>query len=123
MVSRRFRVAWADTDASGRIHNTAAIRWAEVVEHDLMRSLGVVGVGSFPRRALDVEFSAALRFGDEFDLELEVERVGRTSVTYAWHATRAEGEREGCFSGHTTVVHVDDDGRPQPLPAALREAR
>ena len=34
------RVAWVDTDAGGRIHFTAAFRWAEQAETALMRRLG-----------------------------------------------------------------------------------
>jgi acyl-CoA thioester hydrolase len=33
----RARVAWVDTDAGGRIHFTAAFRWAEAAETELMR--------------------------------------------------------------------------------------
>ena len=35
----RMRVAWVDTDASGLIHYTAALRWFEVAEHALLRKL------------------------------------------------------------------------------------
>ena len=48
MTTRRLRVEWVDTDASGRIHHTAAFRFAEVVEHELMRELGVAELTSFP---------------------------------------------------------------------------
>jgi acyl-CoA thioesterase FadM len=40
--SERFRVAWVDTDAGGRIHFTAAFRWAEATETGLMRELGLL---------------------------------------------------------------------------------
>mgnify|MGYP006195985749 CR=1 FL=1 len=29
LIRARVRVEWSDTDASGRIHNTAPLRWAE----------------------------------------------------------------------------------------------
>ena len=35
----RMRVAWVDTDATGLIHYTAALRWFEVAEHALVRDL------------------------------------------------------------------------------------
>src|SRR5687767_10143613 len=38
----RSRVAWIDTDAGGRIHFTAAFRWAESGETALLRSLGLL---------------------------------------------------------------------------------
>ena len=49
------RVAWVDTDAGARIHFTAAFRWAELAETELMRRLGVLGPewGNFPRRRVE----------------------------------------------------------------------
>jgi acyl-CoA thioester hydrolase len=124
MTTRRLRVEWVDTDASGRIHHTAAFRWAEVVEHELMRELGLAELTSFPRRALAVEFSAPLRFGDVFDLKLEIEHLGTTSVGYVWEAVKVgpDGPAQSCFVGHTTAVFVGEDERPRPLPATLRDA-
>jgi acyl-CoA thioester hydrolase len=117
----RMRVAWADTDASGRIHFTAAFRWAEVAEHALLRRLGLSPPGNadgFPRRHVEATYHKPLRFADEFDLVLAAERVGRTSVTYAWQAIR---DGQVCVEGRTVTVHVDGDGTPTPLPRALRE--
>src|ERR687886_388171 len=49
----RTRVAWVDTDAGGRIHFTAAFRWAEAAETGLGRSLGLLqDWGDLPRRAV-----------------------------------------------------------------------
>jgi len=117
----RMRVAWADTDASGRIHFTAAFRWAEVAEHALLHRLGLVPPGNadgFPRRHVEATYHQPLRFADEFDLVLTAERVGRTSVTYVWQAVR---DSQVCVEGRTVTVHVDGDGTPTLLPQALRE--
>jgi acyl-CoA thioester hydrolase len=117
----RIRVAWADTDASGRIHFTAAFRWAEAAEHALLRQLGLSPPGNadgFPRRHVEATYHQPLRFADELDLVLSAERVGRTSVTYAWQAIR---DGQVCVEGRTVTVHVDADGRPTPLPPALRQ--
>jgi acyl-CoA thioester hydrolase len=116
----RSRVAWIDTDAGGRIHFTAAFRWAEVAETSMFRSLGLLdGWADYPRRAVEAEYLAVLRFEDEFELELVAERVGASSITYAWEIRR---DREVCIRGRHTVVHVDADGRPSPLPADVRRA-
>jgi acyl-CoA thioester hydrolase len=116
----RMRVAWADTDASGRTHFTAAFRWAEMAEHALLRSLGLAPPGNadgFPRRRVEATYHRPMRFADEFDLVLAAERVGRTSVTYGWRAIR---DGQVCVEGRTVTVHVDGDGRPAPLPRELR---
>jgi len=113
------RVAWVDTDAGGRIHFTAAFRWAELAETALMRRLGLIGAtwGDYPRRKVEAEYLKVLRFDDEIEVRLRVENVGRTSVTYAW-AIAKDGDPH--VKGRHTVVHVDAEGRPAPLDDALR---
>lgn len=113
------RVEFADTDAGGRIHHTAALRWAERAEHQLLRSLGWAELTRFPRRRLEVDFLGPLRFGDEVVVEIAATAVGRTSITYGWQVLR---DGVSCVEGTTTCVHVDDDGRPCPVPAELRVA-
>jgi acyl-CoA thioester hydrolase len=116
----RLRVAWVDTDAGGRIHFTAAFRWAEAAEAALRRRLGILGDwGSYPRRRVEADFLAVLRFEDELEVEIVSERVGATSITWAWSVTR---DGETCVTGRHTVVHVGADGRPAPLPEAVRSA-
>jgi YbgC/YbaW family acyl-CoA thioester hydrolase len=116
------RVAWIDTDAGARIHFTAAFRWAEAAETALMRSLGFLGGdwGDYPRRAVEAEYLAVLRFEDEFEVELTVEKVGTSSITYSWEIRRLDGEV--CIRGRHTAVHVGSDGRPAPLSPEARRA-
>jgi YbgC/YbaW family acyl-CoA thioester hydrolase len=117
----RSRVAWIDTDAGGRIHFTAAFRWAEAAETALMRSLVLMDEwADFPRRAVEAEYLAVLRFDDEFEIELGVERVGTSSITYGWVIRRVGGEI--CIRGRHTAVHVDADGHPAPLSPQIRSA-
>jgi acyl-CoA thioester hydrolase len=118
--TERTRVAWVDTDAGGRIHFAAAFRWAEAAETALLRSLGLLDEwGDFPRRAVEAEYLSVLRFEDEIEIELRPEHVGTTSISYGWDIRR---NGELCIRGRHTVVHVDRDGRPAPLPEALRRA-
>jgi len=113
------RVAWVDTDAGGRIHFTAAFRWAEATETELMRRLGLLSAewGDFPRRKVEAEYLKVLRFDDEIEIKLRVDKVGRTSVTYAWTIAK---DGEAAIKGRHTVVHVDAEGRPEPLADGLR---
>jgi acyl-CoA thioester hydrolase len=114
------RVAWIDTDAGGRIHFTAAFRWAESAETALMRSFELMdNWGNYPRRAVEAEYLAVLRFDDEFEIELAVERIGTSSITYAWEIRR---DGEVCIRGRHTAVHVDADGRSAPLSPQVRSA-
>ena len=113
------RVAWVDTDAGGRIHFTAAFRWAELAETALMRRLGLIGAtwGDYPRRKVEAEYLKVLRFDDEIEVRLRVDKVGRTSVTYAWTIAK---DGEAHIKGRHTVVQVGAEGQPEPLSDALR---
>jgi acyl-CoA thioester hydrolase len=117
----RARVAWVDTDAGGRIHFTAAFRWAEAAETALMRRLGFLheAWGDYPRRRVEAEYLQVLRFEDQIETRLRVDKVGRTSITYAW--TIAKDGRP-YIKGRHTVVHVDAEGRPEPIDDAVRAA-
>jgi acyl-CoA thioester hydrolase len=116
--SERFRVGWIDTDAGGRIHFTAAFRWAEVAEIGLYRELGLLdAVARLPRRQVQAEYRRPLIFEDEVDVRLDVDRVGTTSVTYRWQVLHAD---ELAIEGRHTIVHVDEAGRPSPLPDEMR---
>ena len=116
----RLRVAWVDTDAGGRIHFTAVFRYAELAEAALRRRLGLLGDWpDYPRRHVEADYLAVLRFEDEVEIEIRPERVGRTSITWAWEVARGD---EVCVRGRHTVVHVDAEGRPSDLPDRVRAA-
>jgi acyl-CoA thioesterase FadM len=86
-----------------------------------MRSLVLMGEwADYPRRAVEAEYLAVLRFDDEFEIELGVERVGTSSITYGWEIRRVGGEV--CIRGRHTAVHVDANGRPAPLSPKVRSA-
>ena len=77
----RARVAWVDTDAGGRIHFTAAFRWAEMAETGIRRKLGLLEEwGSYPRRRVEAEFLKVLVFEDEIEVRIRPERLGETSI-------------------------------------------
>jgi acyl-CoA thioester hydrolase len=119
--TQRFRVAWVDTDAGGRIHFTAAFRWAEATETSLWRALGLLGAqaGNWPRRHVEAEFRRALVFEDEVEVRLRVERIGTTSATLTWDVVH---DGEVAIVGRHTVVQVGPDGRPAPLTEEVRSA-
>jgi YbgC/YbaW family acyl-CoA thioester hydrolase len=118
--TERARVAWVDTDAGGRIHFTAAFRWAEMAETGIRRKLGLLQEwGDYPRRRVEAEFLKALVFEDEIEIDIRPERLGETSITWAFEITR---DGELCVRGTLVVVHVDDVGRPAPLTAQERAA-
>ena len=123
--TERMRVAWGDTDASGRIHYSSAFRYFEVAEHALMRK--IFGAGGepplrgfgLPRVHVEADYEAALGFPDEFDCTARVAAVGRSSVTYGFEVARANGER--CIAGRIVAVSIDAEGRAIALPPEFRK--
>lgn len=113
---RAFRVELADTDATGGIHHTAALRWAEQTEQQLLGAIGVSNEIAYPRRRIEVEFERPLHYGDRFEVSLQVEAIGRTSVTYRWLGSRGDIVY---FRGRTVAVHVEG-GKPAVVPEQFR---
>jgi acyl-CoA thioesterase FadM len=125
--TEQLRVNWVDTDASGRIHYTAALRYFEIAEHGLMRRIlpgripGRPGAVSLPRVHVECDYRALLGYPDEFECTARVARVGRSSVTYGFRARRPGGG-ELLLEGRIVAVAVGADGRSTPLPQELRAA-
>ena len=65
------------------------------------------------------EFLRVLRFDDEIEVRLRVDRLGTTSISYAWTISK---DGEPYILGGHTVVHVDSEGRPSPIPDRIRAA-
>ena len=122
LYKTRLRVSWYDTDASGRIHFTSVFRWAEAAERELLREAGVDPATSinFPRRYVEAEYLAPLRFDDAVELRLAVVRLGRTSIGYAWEVHH---RGQVAVKGQHTVVRVDEtSGQPHVLDEGMRRA-
>lgn len=111
------RVEWVDTDSSGRMHNTAPLRWAERAEHSFLRDANLGQIASLARRRIEVVYNLPLSFSDEFELEFGIADVGRSSVIYRWWAMIQQCP---AFEGTTVVVNIDEDGHSTALPSKLR---
>lgn len=126
MVSHveKLRVRWVDTDASGIIHYTAAFRYFEAAEWELFRKVGAPlrphekGFG-LPRVAVNAEFQVPLRVDDEIAVHIRVDRLGATSLTFALEIFR---EETLCIKGSITVVFINEQGKPIPVPDDMRRA-
>jgi acyl-CoA thioester hydrolase len=120
----KLRVRWVDTDASGRIHYTAALRYFEIAEWELFRRAGIRLQGheqdfGFPRVSVAANFHAALYADDEISVHIKPERIGNTSITFAFEVFR---EDSLCVSGQITAVFIGDHERPIPVPDRIRQA-
>ena len=85
------RVTFRDTDAAGIVHFYVYFNYMEEAEHELLRNLGTSvvtsdaeGVISWPRVAVACEYRGALKFEDEVEIQVRVERLGEKSVSYVF---------------------------------------
>jgi acyl-CoA thioester hydrolase len=80
------QVQWADTDAAGHCHFTAPMRWVEQAESLLYERLEIAETtaGRVPRVHFEIDYLSRLYFRDTFQVNLSVERVGTTSLTYTF---------------------------------------
>lgn len=123
----RVRVPFVDVDSSMRIHYTAFLRYMEVAEHALMRSIGFPYATSlqslaFPRVHLECDFQGAIRYDDELDVTARVERVGNSSWMVAFEA-HALDSAQTLATGKMTIVAMDPiEERATALPDELRTA-
>ena len=90
-------------------------------EDELLRSLGASvkteseqGVISWPRVATKCDFVRPIRFEEEFDIAVSVEKIGKTSVTYGFRFVRQDVE---FAAGAITAVccRVSHDHPPKPI--------
>lgn len=120
----RLRVRWIDTDASGRIHYTAAFRYFEIAEWELFRRAGISlgrrdGEFSLPRVEVKANFLAALYVDDEIAVHIRSEKLGRTSIVLGYEVFKGDVR---AITGQVTCVFIGKDQRPVPIPENVRYA-
>ncbi|GHF55880.1 acetyl-CoA synthetase [Kitasatospora xanthocidica] len=115
------RVEWSDTDAAGHYHFSAVQRWAEAAEAALLRRLGLAELfGRIPRVHFEADYRERLWFGDVVRTELRVDRVGGSSLHYAFEV---HGPHGLAASGRMSVVHAAPHAEgAEPWPARVRRA-
>src|SRR6266403_3600864 len=136
--SKRFiieeRVRWGDVDAANIIFYGAYIRFFEIAETELFRSVGMPYGKIFdeldiwlPRVHLECDFLRAPRLDDLLEVSVYVGKIGRTSLRLNFEVRRKteDGtiEKDQMATAHFVLVSTDRiDLRPVPIPAALRRA-
>lgn len=114
------RVTWADCDPTGLWRFTSVLSFVEEAEVSLLREAGVLDslYGRLPRAYVEARFHATASFDDRVTVLLSVARMGRTSLHYQFEV-RLRGELAAI--GKLRAVLVDEQGRPQLIPAAVRQ--
>lgn len=70
-----------------------------------------------PTAAIEAQFQAPTRLGDQLEIMLSVTKLGRSSLSFAYDARCGQEQR---FTATSTVVFIDDTGRPAPWTDSVR---
>ena len=99
----------------GIVHFSNFFRYMERVEHEFLRSLGLSvhaddgqDIVSWPRVHADCKYRAPLKFEDEVDVHLLVQKKKSKSITYEFRFRRC-GDADLAAVGSITVVCVSID--------------
>lgn len=120
-VTMQRRLEWIDTDAAGHWHNATLWRYVEEAEARLHHDLGIIATtfGHTPRRHVEADFFAPLRFDRPATVTLRVTALGRTSATYEVEVTDGGA---AVATARVVIVFIDADGRPCPWPEEVARA-
>jgi acyl-CoA thioester hydrolase len=122
------RVRYAEVDYQGIVYFAHYATYFDVAIHEFFRSLPydytairlTTGTDFNIVRSV-VEYRRPLRFDEAFEVEVALDRIGRTSLTFA-PTIRVAGEAEPRATGEVVWVHADQATmRAVPLPDALLE--
>ena len=125
-------VEFSDTDMAGIVHFARFFVFMESAEHAFLRACGLsVSMDweghkiSFPRVSASCDYLKPVRFEDVLQISVQIEKLGRTSITYAFdfHVQRGE-ELLRIARGQLTAVlcRVGGPGglESMEIPAAIR---
>ena len=119
------RVRYAETDRMGLLHHANYIVYFEQARTELLRNRGwsyreIEDAGHFLVIVeVGCKFKRPAHYDDLLTIKTIVEKVTHVKIVH-----RYEVRRDGLLlaEGHSTLACVDAEGRPQPLPPALRDA-
>ena len=118
------RVRYAECDPMGVAHHTAYPVWFEMGRTELLqqgsgvryRDLEAEGV-YFAVAKLAVQYKRPARYDDRLTLETKITGSGRAKIEHAYALVR-----DGLLlaTASTTIVCLDAEGRPRPIPETIR---
>lgn len=120
-------VRWSDVDYAGIIFYGAYVRFFEIAETELFRSLGVPYSEVFdrfdiwlPRVHFECDFMYPARLDDRLRVAAYVARFGNTSITLNFDVLHL-GSMQLAAAGHEVLVATERSTlKPRPLPEGLR---
>lgn len=118
MTTLRLKPQWRDLDALGHVNNAVYSTWLENAREAWWREVnGPFDLFPFLLARTEIDFRAPVRWRDEVAVSLSVERIGRTSIELRYEI---DGPAGRVADARTVLVMIDSEGRPAPVPDALR---
>jgi len=123
------RVRYAETDQMGVAYHANYLIWCEVGRTDYIRALGVT-YAEMERQGVrlavadaELRFHSSARYDDVVTIETRLDGVRSRMVTFRYQLSRpaAGGGTERLATAMTSLVALDNDGRPTTLPPEFRE--
>jgi acyl-CoA thioester hydrolase len=118
------RVWFSDTDAQGVVYYGRYMPYFDHARVEYHRHLDLSPTGpelDIAMRASTTEYHAPARFDDLLEVFVRIDRIGTTSVTFAFEAYRVADDALMCTATQT-MVFIDRDRRKAPVPDAYRAA-
>ena len=119
------RVHWADTDASGRIHYTAVLRYFEIAEAAFFRtnaitykSLKEQGI-DLPRVHVECDYKIPIQHDNLLQIRTSIEKLGNKSITLQFNVHFENNELAA--KGRVIICAIDmQTGRSTTLPIIIK---
>ena len=122
--SARTRVGFSDTDAQGVVYYGRYMPYFDLARVEYHRHLDMLRTEpqdrQFVMRAMTVEYHAPARFDDPIEVDVRINRIGTSSVTYEF-AAYLDGEALAVTATQTLVLVDLAERRPCPVPDWWRE--
>jgi acyl-CoA thioester hydrolase len=122
------RVAFSDTDAQGIVYYGRYLPYFDLARVEYHRNLGLLGMDigeagqEFVMRACTIEYFAPAVFDDLIEVWVRLARIGRTSATWEFRASRARDDALMATATQTLVLVDLDERKAVAIPDAYKDA-
>lgn len=128
--THRVRVGWGDCDPAGIVFYPTFFRWADDSFHAFGRSLGFDqaslrrdhAIFGTPLGTAQARFHSPARDGDTLDIEVDVDKLGTSSVVLSYRMTAAGRPVAEVVETRIFVALTDGSIRSVPIPPTVAEA-
>jgi acyl-CoA thioester hydrolase len=119
------RVYYEDTDCGGVVYYANYLRYLERARTEYLRERGIE-VADYAAKgilfvvsAVQLNYRAPARYNDLLVVDLKISSVSKVSLTFS-HEIRRKNDGVLFSDGEITLVCVDSNFKPRPLPEEIR---